>query len=114
MVLFSVSLNPYHYNNSKARWWRGQCLTWHLRRNMRTERLFFRREVPETGFMLSYQGAVKITKTVRGNREFTLCVLEPGEVFGEISFLGGINKRTATLPGPVGKTTLGVIDKHVP
>jgi uncharacterized protein (TIGR02266 family) len=54
-------------------------------------------------------GSVKITKTVRG-RQFTLSVLQTGEVFGEISFLGGTKKRTATA-WAVGETTLGVIDR---
>ncbi len=55
-------------------------------------------------------GSVKITKTVRG-KLFTLSVLEPGEVFGEMSFLGGTNKRTAT-SWAVGETTIGVIDRQ--
>ncbi len=55
-------------------------------------------------------GSVKITKTVRG-RQFILSILEPGEVFGEISFLGGTNKRTATA-WAVGETTVGVIDRQ--
>ena len=54
-------------------------------------------------------GSVKITKTVT-DRQFTLAVLEPGEVFGEGSFLSGNNKRTATA-WAVGDTTLGVIDR---
>ena len=55
-------------------------------------------------------GSVKISKTVRG-KQFTLSVLEPGEVFGEMSFLGGTNKRTASA-GAVGETTIGVIDRQ--
>lgn len=54
-------------------------------------------------------GSVKITKTVRG-RQFTLSILQTGEVFGEISFLGGTKKRTATA-WAIGETTLGVIDR---
>jgi uncharacterized protein (TIGR02266 family) len=55
-------------------------------------------------------GSVKISKMVRG-KQFILSVLEPGEVFGEMSFLGGTNKRTASA-WAVGETTLGVIDRQ--
>jgi len=55
-------------------------------------------------------GSVKISKTVRG-KQFTLSVLEPGEVFGEMSFLGGTNKRTASAWAE-GETTIGVIDRQ--
>jgi len=53
-------------------------------------------------------GSVEISKTI-GERKATLAVLEPGEVFGELSYLGAI-KRTATAQ-VIGKTTLGVLDR---
>jgi len=53
-------------------------------------------------------GSVEIFKTVRGEK-FTLDTLGPGEVFGEIAFLGG-GKRTATTQA-LGETTVGLIDR---
>ena len=45
-------------------------------------------------------------------KEFVLAILEEGDVLGETSFLGGINKRSATAQA-VGKTSLGIIDREV-
>jgi len=53
-------------------------------------------------------GSVEISKTINAEK-FVLTVLEPGEVFGELAYLGAI-KRTATAHA-IGKTTLGVIDR---
>jgi len=53
-------------------------------------------------------GSVEISKTI-GGRRFILTVLQPGEIFGELGYLGAI-KRTATARA-IGKTALGVIDR---
>ena len=53
-------------------------------------------------------GKVEISKTV-GGRKYVIELLEPGEVFGELAFLGGI-KRTA-MARAVGETTVGIIDR---
>ncbi|MFH1625632.1 MAG: TIGR02266 family protein [Pseudomonadota bacterium] len=53
-------------------------------------------------------GTVEISKTV-GGKKFVIELLEPGEVFGELAFLGGI-ERTATARA-VGVTTVGVMDR---
>ena len=53
-------------------------------------------------------GSVEISKIVEG-KKCVIAVLKPGEVFGELGFLGGI-KRTASASA-VGDTTLGVIDR---
>jgi len=53
-------------------------------------------------------GSVEISKTI-GGRKFIITVLEPGEVFGELGYLGAI-KRTATVKA-IGETTIGVIDR---
>ncbi len=53
-------------------------------------------------------GSVEISKTVRG-KKCVVEVLQSGEVFGELGFIGGI-KRTATACA-VGETTLGIIDR---
>jgi len=53
-------------------------------------------------------GSIEISKTTRG-KKFTITVLEPDEVFGELGYLGAI-KRTATARA-IGETTLGVIDR---
>ncbi|MBW2609112.1 MAG: TIGR02266 family protein [Deltaproteobacteria bacterium] len=54
-------------------------------------------------------GSVQITKTIDG-KKFVLEVLKKGEIFGELSFIGGI-KRTATVKA-VGETTVGIIDRN--
>ncbi len=54
-------------------------------------------------------GSVEITKTVN-DRKYIIAVLEPGEVLGELGFMGGI-KRTATARA-IGETTLGIIDRE--
>jgi uncharacterized protein (TIGR02266 family) len=53
-------------------------------------------------------GSVEISKTI-GGRNFIITALEPGEVFGELGYLGAM-KRTATARA-IGETTVGVIDR---
>ncbi len=53
-------------------------------------------------------GSVEISKTI-GTRKFIISALEPGEVFGELGYLGDI-KRTATAQA-IGETTVGIIDR---
>jgi len=54
-------------------------------------------------------GAVEISKTV-GGEKFIIEILNSGEVFGELGFIGGI-KRTATARA-IGETSLGLIDRE--
>lgn len=53
-------------------------------------------------------GSVEISKTA-GGKKFVVAILHEGEVFGELSFLGGI-KRTATARA-IENVTLGVIER---
>jgi CRP/FNR family cyclic AMP-dependent transcriptional regulator len=53
-------------------------------------------------------GSVEVSKTI-GERKHIITQLEPGEVFGELGYLGAV-KRTATAQA-IGETTLGVIDR---
>ena len=53
-------------------------------------------------------GRVEISKTV-GGRKYIIEMLDPGEVLGELGFLGRIT-RTATARA-VGETTVGIIDR---
>ena len=53
-------------------------------------------------------GSVEISKEI-GGRKFIITVLEQGQVFGELGYLGAI-KRTATARS-IGETTIGVIDR---
>jgi uncharacterized protein (TIGR02266 family) len=53
-------------------------------------------------------GSVEISRTIT-EKKFILSLLEQGEVFGELGYLGVI-ERTATARA-IGKTTLGVIDR---
>ncbi len=54
-------------------------------------------------------GAVEISKTVNG-KKFVIAILREGEVFGELGFIGGIN-RTATAQA-ASETKLGVLDRE--
>ena len=54
-------------------------------------------------------GSVEISKNVAGETR-VIEVLGPGEVFGELGFIGGL-KRTATAKA-VGVSTLGIIDRE--
>ena len=53
-------------------------------------------------------GAVEISKTIEG-RKYVIDVLKPGEILGEVGFLGG-KRRTATAR-TIGQTTLGIVDR---
>jgi CRP/FNR family cyclic AMP-dependent transcriptional regulator len=53
-------------------------------------------------------GSVEISRTI-GGKKYVLSVLEPGEVLGELGYVGAI-KRTATARA-IGETTLGIIDR---
>ena len=53
-------------------------------------------------------GSVEVSKMI-GGRESIITVLESGEVFGELGYLGAI-KRSATVRA-IGETSLGVIDR---
>lgn len=72
-------------------------------------KVIFKEGSPGDWIYVILAGSVRITKTAN-DKQFTLGVLEPGEVFGEGSFLSGTNKRTATA-WAIGETTLGVIDR---
>jgi uncharacterized protein (TIGR02266 family) len=54
-------------------------------------------------------GSVEISKNVQG-KKYVLEVLESGEVFGELGYIGGM-KRTATARA-IGETTLGILDRE--
>jgi uncharacterized protein (TIGR02266 family) len=53
-------------------------------------------------------GSVEVTKIVAG-KKYVMGLLQPGEVFGELAFLGRI-KRTGTARA-VGKTNVGILDR---
>ena len=72
-------------------------------------KVIFKEGGPGDWMYVILSGSVKIIKTAN-DKQFTLGVLEPGEVFGEGSFLSGTNKRSAAA-WAVGETTLGVIDR---
>jgi CRP/FNR family cyclic AMP-dependent transcriptional regulator len=55
-------------------------------------------------------GAVEISKVI-GGKKYVIDVLKPGEIFGEVGFLGG-KRRTATAT-TIGQTTLGIVDRTV-
>ena len=53
-------------------------------------------------------GAVEISKMIDG-KKYVIDVLRPGEIFGEVGFIGG-KKRTATATA-IGQTVIGVVDR---
>ncbi len=70
--------------------------------------LIFKEGSPGDWVYTILSGAVEITKEVEG-RKVVIETLREGEVFGELGFLGGINRTAAARA--VGETTLGVIDR---
>jgi uncharacterized protein (TIGR02266 family) len=82
--------------------------------NLATEETFpdgqiiFKEGSPGDWIYIIQSGSVEISKYVRGETKI-IEVLNAGEVFGELGFIGGI-KRTATAKA-VGLTTLGIIDR---
>jgi len=73
-------------------------------------KIIFKEGSPGDWVYVILSGTVKIYKTAMG-KQFILAVLEPGDVLGESSFLGGTNKRNATAQA-IGETSLGVIDRE--
>jgi uncharacterized protein (TIGR02266 family) len=53
-------------------------------------------------------GAVEISKVIDG-KKYVIDVLRPGEVFGEVGFIGG-KRRTATAT-TIGQTMIGSVDR---
>jgi uncharacterized protein (TIGR02266 family) len=53
-------------------------------------------------------GAVEISRVIDG-KKYVIDVLKPGEVFGEVGFIGG-KKRTATAT-TIGQTVIGSVDR---
>ncbi len=54
-------------------------------------------------------GKVEISKTIKNNK-YVIEVLGPGDIFGEIAFIGGMGRITTA--EAVGETTIGVIDRE--
>ena len=70
--------------------------------------LIFREDAPGDWVYVILSGSVEIFKQI-GGKEILIEILQEGEVFGELGFLGRI-KRTAGARA-VGPTTLGIIDR---
>lgn len=70
--------------------------------------LIFREGSPGDWVYAILSGSVEITKEVEG-RKVVIETLKEGEVFGELGFLGGINRTAAARA--IGETVLGVIDR---
>lgn len=72
-------------------------------------KLIFKEGSPGDWVYIILSGSVQIIKDVEG-RQVIIELLKEGEVFGELGFLGGINRTAAARA--VGETTLGVIDRN--
>ena len=70
--------------------------------------LIFREDAPGDWVYVILSGSVEIFKKIEG-KEIVIEILQEGEIFGELGFLGRI-KRTAGARA-VGPTTLGIIDR---
>lgn len=71
--------------------------------------IIFKEDSPGDWIYVILPGSVEISKDVRGQKDI-IEKLQPGDVFGELGFIGGI-KRIATVRA-VGETTIGVIDRE--
>ncbi|MCF8061031.1 MAG: TIGR02266 family protein [Deltaproteobacteria bacterium] len=71
-------------------------------------KLIFREDAPGDWVYVILSGSVEIFKKIEG-KEIVIEILQEGEIFGELGFLGRI-KRTAGARA-VGPTTLGIIDR---
>ena len=72
--------------------------------------IIFKEDSPGDWIYVILPGSVEISKDVRGQKDI-IEKLQPGDVFGELGFIGGI-KRIATARA-VGETTIGVIDREL-
>jgi CRP/FNR family cyclic AMP-dependent transcriptional regulator len=70
--------------------------------------IIFREKSPGDWVYVILSGSVEISKMI-GKKKFVLEVLKEGDVFGELSFIGGI-KRSATAMA-IGEVTVGIIDR---
>jgi CRP/FNR family cyclic AMP-dependent transcriptional regulator len=70
--------------------------------------IIFREESPGDWVYVILSGSVEISKMI-GSKRFVLEVLKEGDVFGELSFIGGI-KRTA-IATAIGEATVGIIER---
>ena len=71
--------------------------------------IIFREDTPGDWVYVVLSGEVEMYKNVEGHQH-VIGRLQPGEVFGEVGFLGRI-RRTATARA-VGETTVGIIDRE--
>ncbi len=55
------------------------------------------------------RGTVEISRNIKGGK-FIIEKIQPGDLFGEIEFIGEI--RRVTTARAVGETTLGVVDRN--
>lgn len=70
--------------------------------------VLIREETSGNWLYVVLSGAVEISKTIDG-KKYVIDVLRPGEIFGEVGFIGG-KKRTATAT-TIGQTVVGVVDR---
>lgn len=71
--------------------------------------IVFREGNSEDCVYVILSGSVELSRTVQGHK-FIIEVLRPGEIFGEIEFIGGLKRITTARA--IGDTVLGVIDRE--
>ena len=71
--------------------------------------IIFREGSYEDWVYVVLSGSVEVSKMIGGKKSI-ITVLEPDEVFGELGYLGTIDKRSATVRA-IGEATIGVINR---
>ena len=70
--------------------------------------IIYKEDSPGEWLYIVLTGSVETSRSVKG-RKITIEKLQPGDLFGEMEFIGRM-KRTVTAQA-VGETTLGIVDR---
>ncbi|MBW1829150.1 MAG: cyclic nucleotide-binding domain-containing protein [Deltaproteobacteria bacterium] len=76
--------------------------------NYTNGQIIFKEDSPGEWLYIVLTGSVETSRSVEG-RKITIERLQPGDLFGEMEFIGRM-KRTVTAQA-VGATTLGIVDR---
>ncbi len=71
--------------------------------------IIYKQDGPGDWLYVIISGSVETSRNVEG-KEFVIEKLQPGELFGEIEFIGG-TKRAVTARA-IGDTTIGLVDRE--
>lgn len=77
--------------------------------NFPNGQIIFKQDGPGDWLYIIISGSVETSRSIDG-KKFVIETLQPGELFGEIEFIGG-TKRSVTARA-VGDTTIGLVDRE--